>query len=413
MMVQWNNSDEQPIEQPELFKGRLTVTQLTDIIKRQLENNIPTIAVEGELSNYVHHSSGHRYFTLKDATSQIRCVMFRWQAEKITFIPEDGMNMMAVGNVTVYEKGGQYQLNVLRLTPLGRGDLLARLEELKKKLASEGVFENKRPLPSYPETIGIITSSTGAAVHDIISILSRRAPHVHIILRPTLVQGNEASQDIVQGIREMNQFTNADILIVGRGGGSIEDLWCFNDESVARAIALSRIPVISAVGHETDITLADFASDLRAPTPSAAAEMVVRDVNEVKEEIMGYVTIMRQRIIANISELTGRVDRVQRDLSSQRFIQFILMKNQVVDEYSLRLRNACNIVLSEREKDYERLQSKLVTLNPRAVLVRGYSIVYREPDRCVVTDSALLEKEYTVSVELARGSFRGKVIEKK
>ncbi|MDP2983063.1 MAG: exodeoxyribonuclease VII large subunit, partial [Candidatus Latescibacter sp.] len=242
--------------------GRLTVTELTRHLKELIEANFPVVAVEGELSNYVHHTSGHRYFTLKDDLSQLRCVMFKWQGERIDFKPEEGMKLLAVGNLTVYERSGQYQLNVFRLQPLGRGELLLQLEDLKKKLAAEGLFERKHPIPLYPSTIGVVTSPTGAAVRDIISVLTRRAPHVRIILRPAQVQGVGASVDIAQAVQELNLYSDADVIIIGRGGGSIEDLWCFNEEVVVRAIAGSRIPTISAVGHETDITLADFAADL-------------------------------------------------------------------------------------------------------------------------------------------------------
>ena len=391
--------------------GRFTVTELTRLIKNLIEENIPPVSVEGEVSNYVHHTSGHRYFTLKDENSQIRCVMFKWQSMGLDFIPEEGMKVLAVGNVTVYERGGQYQLTVLRLIPLGRGELLARLEELKKKLTLEGVFDNRRAIPSYPEIIGVVTSPTGAAVRDIISVLTRRAPHVQIVLRPSLVQGDGAAADIVQGIREINAHTDADVLIVGRGGGSIEDLWCFNEEIVARAIASSSIPVISAVGHETDFTLADFAADVRAPTPSAAAEIAVKDSGELREVIAGYRSLVLQYTLAKIYELIQKIETIKRGLRPERFIQFLMLKSQSVDELTLRIRGVYDTIISDREKVYECLKGKLVTLDPRAVLSRGFSIVCREYDNRVVTDRTMVSSGDNVSVEVARGHFRAQVID--
>jgi len=389
----------------DIFSKRMTVSELTGIIKDVIEENIPTVKVEGELSNYVHHTSGHRYFTLKDASSQIKCVMFKWQAEQLDFIPEEGMKIEVLGNVTVYEHGGQYQLNVVRLMPLGRGELLARLEELKKKLAAEGLFENKRPLPIYPAVVGVVTSPTGAAIRDIVTVMRRRAPHVRIILRPSLVQGESAAPDIVQGIRDLNDQTDADVIIVGRGGGSIEDLWCFNEETVARAIAGSRLPVVSAVGHEIDFTIADFAADRRAPTPSAAAEIVVRDSTEVKQEIANSVTRLRQGVLARVEDLTVRVESVRRGLIPERFLERLSMKSQAIDELTIRMKGALTLGLSQRETALERLKSTIVAMNPRAVLERGFSITYRKRDNRVLTDRSMVATGDGISVELARGSL--------
>ncbi len=387
----------------------ITVTDLTRMIKQLIETNIPMVAVIGELSNYVHHSSGHRYFTLKDETSQLRCVMFKWQGGRLDFKPEEGMKLRVVGNVTVYERGGQYQLNVVSISPLGRGELLARLEELKKKLDAEGVFVQARPIPEYPVTIGVITSPTGAAVRDIISVIRRRAPYVRIILRPTQVQGAGAASDIVDAVTEINNHTDADVLIVGRGGGSIEDLWCFNEEIVARAIASSGIPVISAVGHETDVTLADFAADLRAPTPSAAAELAVRDVRELFQELEGYRSYLRQNRINRVDELARRVEQARRGLSAERFFQGLQLRSQSVDELFFRMQNAQLHSLSEKEKALERISGKMQALNPRSVLERGFAIVTRESDNIVVTDSSMVNTDERIALEFARGRLRARV----
>jgi exodeoxyribonuclease VII large subunit len=390
-------------------RGRLTVTELTRFLKELVEANFPVVAVEGELSNYVHHSSGHRYFTLKDDLSQLRCVMFKWQGERIDFKPEEGMKLLAVGNLTVYERSGQYQLNVIRLQPLGRGELLLQLEELKKKLASEGLFEQKRPLPPYPTTIGVVTSPTGAAVRDIISVLTRRAPHVRIILRPAQVQGACAAADIVQAVRELNLASDADVIIIGRGGGSIEDLWCFNEEAVVRAIAGSAIPTISAVGHETDVTLSDFTADLRAPTPSAAAELAVRNVAELRDVIAGSQNLLTRNILSRLDEATVRVESVKKELSPERFLQRIQSRSQMVDELSMRMKNMLALSVSQLETRLERSKSRLLAMNPRAVLARGYSIVYRELDDRVVVSEAMVKRGDGIRVEFAEGKIRAEV----
>lgn len=389
--------------------GRLTVSQVTRILKNLIEDSFPAVSVEGELSNYVRHSSGHRYFTLKDAGSQLRCVMFRWQAERLDFQPAEGMKVVAFGNLTVYESGGQYQLNVLRLQPLGAGDLLARMEELKRRLAAEGLFDRKRPLPSFPRTVGVATSPTGAAVRDIISILSRRAPHVRIIVRPTLVQGADAPADIARALEDLNRLTGIDLIIAGRGGGSIEDLWAFNDEAVVRAIAGSRIPVISAVGHETDITLADFAADLRAPTPSAAAELAVRDSAELLQRIGGFRNRLRQGMLARVDDLSMRAGAVKRGLSDERFSRQIAFRGQRVDELAMRLKNAFSLSLSTRETTLETLKGRLSALNPSAVLTRGYAIVYRDRDGRIVTGGGMVGIGDGIRVALAEGSLRATV----
>jgi len=406
---------------PEIFSGenmperdagssrRMTVSDFTRVVKRLIEDGIGTVVVEGEISNFIHHSSGHRYFTLKDDFSQLRCVMFKWQVHGLSCVPADGMYVVAVGQATIYERGGQYQLNVVRLTELGKGNLLARLDELKRRLAEEGVFANERPIPSYPSVVGVATSPTGAAVRDIMTVLGRRAPHVRVILRPTLVQGADATADIVGAIQEVNEYTDADVIIVGRGGGSIEDLWAFNEEAVARAIAASRIPVISAVGHETDVTLADFAADLSVPTPSAAAELAVKDATETKEYIAALTGRMRRAVTVAVDGLAGRVDAVKRGLRSERILGYFASRGQAVDEMSLRLKGASADFLSDKHRRLERLSGKLAALDPHAVLERGYAIVYRENDGCIVTDGKMVSAGDGVRVMLSRGGFTADV----
>jgi len=256
-----------------------TVSELTREIKQVLETGFPCLWVEGEISNFKRHSSGHLYFTLKDENSQIRCAMWRYRANDLIFRPEDGMKVLVQGNLQVYEPGGYYQIIVQQVQPAGVGELQLAFEQLKKKLYAEGLFDeaHKKPIPIFPERIGVITSPTGAAIRDIISVITRRFPIAQIILAPVRVQGPGAKEEIVQAIQDFNEFGEVDVLIVGRGGGSLEDLWAFNEEVVARAIFTSKIPIISAVGHEIDFSISDFVADRRAPTPSAAAEMAVPD----------------------------------------------------------------------------------------------------------------------------------------
>jgi exodeoxyribonuclease VII large subunit len=265
----------------------LTVSEVTELVRLALEAEIPPVAVEGEISNLRRPASGHLYFTLKDAASQLRCVFFRALASRLSFEPRDGMKVVAWGRITVYAPRGEYQLKVERLQRSGLGELAQAFLELKERLAAEGLFDaaRKRPLPRYPRVVGLVTSATGAAVRDMVRILRRRWPPVRIVLRPTRVQGEGAAEEIARALEAMGAWGGADVVIVGRGGGSLEDLWAFNEEVLARAIARSPIPVVSAVGHEIDVTIADFAADVRAPTPSAAAELVVPEVGTVRRHL--------------------------------------------------------------------------------------------------------------------------------
>ncbi|MBQ7953456.1 MAG: exodeoxyribonuclease VII large subunit, partial [Clostridia bacterium] len=274
----------------------ITVTQLNKYIKNLLETdiNLSQISVKGEISNFKLHSSGHCYMTIKDETAQIRAVMFKTYTSSLKFTPENGMKITATGKISVYERDGQYQMYIFSMQPDGLGDLHVEFEKLKAKLTAEGIFDasHKKPIPKTPKTIGVVTSPTGAAIRDIINVVTRRYPLAEIIVCPVLVQGENSAKQIANAIEYMNRENMADVLIVGRGGGSIEDLWSFNEEVVAYAIYNSKIPIISAVGHETDFTIADFAADLRAPTPSAAAELAVPSVLELKGNISMYLNRM-------------------------------------------------------------------------------------------------------------------------
>ena len=287
-----------------------TVSELAMRIKASLEDQFPAVWVEGEISNLRTPSSGHAYFTLKDDTAQLRCVLFRGRGRRVAFQPEDGMQVLAFGGLDVYLARGEYQLVVELLEPKGVGALQLAFEQLKRRLEAEGLFDvaRKRGLPPFPRTIGIVTSPTGAAIRDMLNIIGRRFADLHILITPVRVQGDEAPGEIVQALVHLQEIANLDVIIVGRGGGSIEDLWAFNDERVARALAACRVPVISAVGHETDFTIADFVADLRAPTPSGAAELVVREKLAVMETLADLYARLKQAMTAEVSARRERVD---------------------------------------------------------------------------------------------------------
>ncbi len=357
----------------------LSVTDLTRRIKGVIEPGFRDIAVEGEISNFKKHTSGHLYFTLKDEHSQIQAVMWRSRLGTLFFTPEDGMKVVARGNVTVYEVRGIYQVDVAQLQPRGVGELQMAFERLKRKLAAEGLFssERKKPLPEYPQRIGIVTSPTGAVLRDMLSVLQRRYPLVEVVFCPVKVQGPGAAEEIARAIGALNQLA-IDVLIVGRGGGSLEDLWAFNEEVVARAIAQSRIPVVSAVGHEVDFTIADFVADLRAPTPSAAAEMVVPDRGELVEIVRNYWYTAQQIVATRLASEKEAVRALLRGYSFKRPFDLIRQYSQQLDECRRTLDHSARHYAALTRKTFESLQERIFLLNPEAVLGRGYAIVLRQ-----------------------------------
>lgn len=356
----------------------LTVTQLNNRIKGLIDRDpaLADVCVRGELSNYKIYPSGHHYFTLKDSESSIRCVMFKSSASKLRFRPESGMGVTAFGRVSVYPRDGAYQLYCSGLMPEGTGDLQVAFEQLKKKLDEEGLFDrtHKKPLPRYPERIAIITSSAGAAVHDIIRILGHRWPLTKVLLLPVRVQGTEAPPEIVGAIRYANEFKVADVIITGRGGGSIEDLWAFNDERVARAIYASEIPVISAVGHEPDVTISDYVADVRASTPSNAAELAVPDINEFTEGLHSYEIRSRQAMAKRLAALRTKLDSISGKRVLQDPAASIDNRRIELDRSRDRLVSAQEHILSEKKHEFVRLTAALDAMSPLKVLSRGYSI---------------------------------------
>lgn len=360
-------------------RGRkiLSVSELTQLIKYSLENAFPHVWLQGEISNAKLHTSGHFYFTLKDEKSQISAVMWRSNLTTLPFVPEDGMKVLALGSITVYPPRGNYQIDVVELQPVGIGELQLAFDRLKRKLAAEGLFDaaHKKPLPEFPERIGIITSLTGAALQDIRTVLQKRFPAVEVVVSPVRVQGVGAAEEIAQAIEEMNRFGEVDVLIVGRGGGSLEDLWAFNEERVAQAIYASRIPVVSAVGHEIDFSISDFVADLRAPTPSAAAAMVVRDRRELLEVLSNISYTMRQAIADRIQHLRDRIRHAVGSYSFNRPRDLAREYAQRLDELGRGLVSAMNHRYAMKKHESAALHHRLEGLSPLRVLHRGYAIV--------------------------------------
>ncbi|MFH0877762.1 MAG: exodeoxyribonuclease VII large subunit [Candidatus Omnitrophota bacterium] len=368
----------------------LTVSELTFDIKEVLENIFTAVRVEGEISNLRQPSSGHMYFSLKDQTSQIRCVFFRHASQGLKFVLKDGLKVVLSGRVGVYEKDGQYQFYVNSVEPKGQGALQLAFEQLKEKLAKEGLFDEgrKRPLPFLPETIGIVTSPTGAVIRDILHVLARRFPTAHVVLNPVRVQGDGAAEEIVAAIKDFNALANVDVIILARGGGSIEDLWCFNEEGVAREIAHSKIPVLSAIGHETDYTIADFVADRRAPTPSAAAEIVMPS----REELVGTIENLVKHLWRSLSD-------------------FVPQYTQRVDDLTQGLSRGVSESLRREKLRLAGLISQLEVLSPLAVLRRGYSLTSMEDNGRVVRCASQLAKGDLVKTRLWQGEFTSEVLE--
>ncbi|GBE26387.1 MAG TPA: exodeoxyribonuclease VII large subunit [Bacteroidetes bacterium] len=393
----------EPQQAPE--KKIYTISEITRKIKRLLENAIPSIWLEGEISNFKRHSSGHIYFVLKDENSQISCVMWRGRNNGLYFTPQDGMKIQARGNVTVYEKRGNYQFEVLQMQPAGLGELQMALEQLKQSLKAEGLFDeqHKKKIPQYPEKIGIVTSPTGAAIRDLVSVVQRRFPSVQLILNPVRVQGAEAAGEIARAIDEFNAYGDVDVLIVGRGGGSLEDLWAFNEEVVARAIFRSKIPVISAVGHEIDFGISDFVADLRAPTPSAAAELVVRNREELLHTIQYLAQKMFGRITANVNAYREKINYLANSYALRRPSDVIKQYEQRMDELNKALEMNFTHRIEINKRQVESLRKQLESLNPQSILKRGYSICYREQNNEIIRDAAALEIEEGLHIRFYRG----------
>ena len=386
----------------------LSVSEITEHIRAIVESDgaLRRVYIRGELSNYKIYPSGHHYFTLKDAGASIRCVMFRADASRLRFRPENGMAVICSGRVAVYPRDGAYQLYVTAVQPEGLGDLHAAYEQLKAKLLAEGLFaqERKKPLPAMPEKIALITSGAGAAVQDMIRILGRRWPLTKILVMPVRVQGTEAPAEIAGAIRYANRWNVADLIITGRGGGSIEDLWAFNDERVARAIYESEIPVISAVGHEPDVTIADYVADTRASTPSNAAEIAVPDRNDVRARLTALERGMTKTEESRLSALRERLTALERKRVLRDPMAFIADKRLLLDYTQKSLASLAEKQVGERRQRFAALCASLHAMSPLAVLARGYAVA-RTANGTVLRSADEVTVGETIDVTLGRGSL--------
>ncbi len=388
------------------FENSLSVSELTAKIKDLIESNFSSVIVRGEISNFTHHSSGHMYFTLKDKHSELRVVMFKGKNSSLAFTPKNGTDVVIQGNLSVYEMRGQYQIIAEHMEPAGIGALFLAFEELKKRLLAEGLFDKskKKPIPKFPSTIGIVTSRTGAALRDMLIIFKRRAPQVKIIVRPALVQGSEASNDIIAAIKDLSLQEGVNLIIIGRGGGSIEDLWPFNDEALAREIFKCSKPIISAVGHETDITISDMVADLRAPTPSAAAEIAINNILEISQSIENNLIRLRNLIESKIATAWQTFD----SLSERHFLQkpkmvFIRQKEKI-DRLKNNLSLSMNKIISLKKSSAINLFTHLDALSPNNTLNRGYSIAYNK-DRLIIRDPNDIDSGESFTLKTGKGEM--------
>lgn len=438
-----------------------TVKEINDVIKEAIQENPSTkkVFIKGEVSNFTHHSSGHMYFSLKDGASVLKIVMFRHYNEKLKFRPQNGMNVILNGDVTIYEKNGTYQVNATKMIPDGVGDLHVAYEQLKERLSKKGYFESdrKRPIPILPKTIGVITSPTGAAVQDIITTIQRRYPVAKILLLPVLVQGDQAASSISEAIDKMNRHAKADVLIVGRGGGSIEDLWAFNEEVVAHSIYMSRIPVISAVGHETDFTISDFVADHRAPTPTAAAELATAvSIDELIKNTYAYRKLFPQLLLTLLGQQKKQLSHLEKHLQYKHPEKLLQTNQQAADQLATRMRlailnaqkeevnkltilsnqlnsfkplervmrstekvNSMTIQLRQQiKRSLEKKQQLMIQritqldgLSPLKIMSRGYSIAQK--DGYIIKESNEVKKGDILTVKLAVGALTCEVINQK
>jgi exodeoxyribonuclease VII large subunit len=405
-------------EQRSLFSGPTfsepyTVSQLTSHIRYLIERDpeLNDVWVEGEVSNFTRAASGHCYFTLKDAASQIGCVMWRGVARVQDYLPMGGDMVLAHGRVGIYEAGGRYQLYVDRFRPVGVGDLYRQFEQLKARLEAEGLFapERKRPLPPFPRRIGVVTSPSAAALRDIVNVLGRRYPLAELLLAPTLVQGDAAPPQIVSALGALNEQEDVDVIIVARGGGSLEELWAFNDERVARAVAGSRVPVICGVGHETDFSLADFAADVRAPTPSAAAELVAPDRAELRAQVAGLAGALAAALRGTIEQQRWKLAEQVRALKHLSPAVQLVQARQRVDDLLGSAQAAMRHSLALRRERLGGLIGRLAGVSPLGTLERGYAIVRHQETGAVVRSVRQVAAGDTLGVRVADGTFEAQV----
>ena len=390
-----------------------TVSELTRYIRQIIESSFPNLWVEGEISNFVLHSSGHMYFSLKDAGSVIQCAMFKRANERLKFKPKDGQKVICLGKISVYEPRGGYQLIIEEIEPKGIGALQLQFQQLKERLFKEGLFDqsHKVPIPHLPTKIGIVTSPTGAAIRDMLNIARRRYSNVEIIIYPVRVQGDGARDEIALAIRDFNKLKNIHVMIIGRGGGSLEDLWAFNEEVVARAIYDSEIPVISAVGHEIDYTIADFVADLRAPTPSAAAELVIPKKEDLVNSIKTNTSRLKNALLNILDLMTHRLARLRESYALKQPLKRLEQYEQMIDDLGKDMSIRLEHLVKMRFESLNLLTQKLEALSPLSILNRGYSISSRLSDGRIIKSIVDISAGDRIETKLGKGKFISKVEE--
>ncbi len=389
-----------------------TVSELNREIRLLLERQYVSVWVEGEISNFKHHSSGHMYFSLKDDQSQMGAVFFSRYNQNLKFELKDGLKVLAIGKVTLYEPRGQYQFYVERLEPKGLGELQLAFLQLKEKLDKEGLFDlqHKKPIPKFPSTVGIVTSPTGAAIRDILNVMNRRFKSTQVLINPVRVQGEGAAAEIVRAIQEMNRLGGMEVLIVGRGGGSLEDLWAFNEEIVARAVYASQIPIISAVGHEIDWTICDLVADLRAPTPSAAAELVVQNREELEVHFQDLELRIRNGMKNLIGLLRERLSTLEESYAFKQPRVLIEQFSQRLDELLRQLQNYLKSFVVHEGQRFQSLVGRLEALSPLGILERGYSLTFQGNGN-LLKDARLVKKGEHIKTKLAKGLLHSEITE--
>ena len=390
----------------------ITVTELNNYIKDRFEEDefLNNVLVSGEISNFKHHYTGHMYFTLKDENSLIKCVMFKSYTNNLDFVPKDGMKVMILGTVSVFERDGVYQIYAKAIKQDGIGNLYEKYEKLKKKLEQEGLFDqiHKKPIPFMPKCVGVLTSNTGAVIRDIINVSTRRNPNVYIKLFPVPVQGQGAAEKIADAIKIMNEQKLADVLILARGGGSLEDLWPFNEEIVAKSIYSSEIPIISAVGHETDFTIADFTADLRAPTPSAAAELAVPDIKELMSKLNSYENRYKNALRKKVEVIKLRYEKCMKSKAFTNPMQKVNENYILIDKNVKKLETSIQLVLNNKKSYMVEWIAKLDTLSPLKTLSRGYSIV--ELNGKMINSSKTVTKGDKVQIRFTDGKKDAQIL---
>lgn len=386
----------------------LTVTEVNEYLKKTIDNNfiLNNILLKGEISNFKLHSKGHMYFSLKDKESKINCIMFKNDAVNLDFIPEDGMNVEVRGRISIYIKDGSLRLYCSSMKKVGLGELFEEFNKLKNDLDKEGIFDDffKRKIPTYPKRVGVVTSPTGAAIKDIITVIKRRNKGIDIILYPALVQGVDAPKTIINGINYFNKKASVDVIIIGRGGGSIEELWAFNDKDLAYEIFNSKIPVISAVGHEIDFSISDYVSDLRAATPSAAGEIVSPNIDEIINKLNYYKEVLDKEIINNINNKKENLNNLSKILKSNSPIKLLNDRKNNLNYLNYKMNTKIKDLIENNKKEVNRLNHVLMTLNPLNTLSRGYSIVLDE-DNNILNSVDELRKQDNITIFMKDGNI--------